>query len=96
MKNAVSAGIPSAAANKVYKTGECSFFHYFEARRKMILRASGHYEIKVFLEDFACTDGPAPILLNFAAGSTFKVHENVGSVAEPEVAADAVFNPGAA
>ena len=62
----------------------------------MILRASGHYEIKVFLEDFACTDGPAPILLNFAAGSTFNVYVNVGSVAEPEVAADAVFNPSSA
>ena len=62
----------------------------------MIHRASGHYEIKVFLEDFACADGPAPILLNFAAGSTFKVNINVGGVAEPEVAADAVFNPGSA
>jgi len=87
---------PQQQRNKVYKTSEYIFFHYFEARRMMILRASGHYEIKVFLEDFACTDGPAPILLNFAAGSTFKVRVNVGSVAKPEVAADAVFNPGAA
>ena len=87
---------PQRQQNKVYKTSECSFFHYIEARRIMILQASGHYEIKAFLEDFACADGPAPILLNFAAGSTFKVHVNVGGVAEPEVAADAVFNPGSA
>ena len=87
---------PQPQRNKVYKIRECSFFHYFEARRMMILRASGHYEIKVFLEDFACADGPAPILLTFAAGSTFKVHVNGGGGAEPEVAADAVFNPGAA
>lgn len=87
---------PQRQRNKVYETSERSFFHYFEARRIMILRAAGHYEIKVFLEDFACADGPAPILLNFAAGSTFKVNVNVGGVAEPEVAADTVFNPGAA